>query len=133
MEVPRLGVKSELQLQAYTTATATPDPSCICNLHHSSGQHRILNPLSEVRDGTCILMDTSWVHNPLSPKGTPSSFSILIFAQHSLQIETEYLFSLPSRGSQAKVTNKSGSRSGEGVGWIESLGVVNTNSPIKNG
>ena len=35
-EVPRLGVKSELQLQAYSTATATPNPSHhICNLHHS--------------------------------------------------------------------------------------------------
>ena len=29
MEVPRLGVKSELQLPAYTTATATPDPGCV--------------------------------------------------------------------------------------------------------
>ena len=27
MEVPRLGVESELQLLAYATATATPDPS----------------------------------------------------------------------------------------------------------
>lgn len=27
MEVPRLGVKSELQLPAYTTVTATPAPS----------------------------------------------------------------------------------------------------------
>ena len=27
MEVLRLGVESELQLPAYTTATATPDPS----------------------------------------------------------------------------------------------------------
>ena len=36
MEVPRLGVKSELQLLAYATATATPDLSCICILHHSS-------------------------------------------------------------------------------------------------
>ena len=27
MEVPRLGVESELQLPAYTTATATQDPS----------------------------------------------------------------------------------------------------------
>ena len=27
MEVPRLGVKSELQLPAYTTATVTPDPA----------------------------------------------------------------------------------------------------------
>ena len=26
MEVPRLGVKSELQLPAYTTAAAMPDP-----------------------------------------------------------------------------------------------------------
>ena len=36
MEVPRLGVKLELQLPAYTTATATPEPSCACDLHHSS-------------------------------------------------------------------------------------------------
>ena len=35
-EVPRLGVKSELQLLAYATATATPDMSSICDLHHSS-------------------------------------------------------------------------------------------------
>ena len=34
MEVPRPGVKSELQLSAYTTATQ--DPSHICELHHSS-------------------------------------------------------------------------------------------------
>ena len=32
MEVLGLGVESELQLLAYTTATATPDPSYICNL-----------------------------------------------------------------------------------------------------
>ena len=35
MEVPRLGVQSELQLPAYTPATATGDPSHICDLHHS--------------------------------------------------------------------------------------------------
>ena len=57
MEVPRLGVQLELQLQAYTIATATPDPSHICKLHHSSQQYRILNPLREVRDQTRILMD----------------------------------------------------------------------------
>ena len=38
MEIPRLGVKSELQLPAYTAATETWDPSRICNLHHSSWQ-----------------------------------------------------------------------------------------------
>ena len=36
MEVPRLGVKSELQLPAFTTATATPDSSYTCDLYHSS-------------------------------------------------------------------------------------------------
>ena len=56
MEVPRLGVESELQLLAYTTAIATLDPSCVCNLHHSSWQHWILNPLSKARDRTCNLM-----------------------------------------------------------------------------
>ena len=35
VEVPRIGVESELQLQAYTTATATPDPSHIYHLCHS--------------------------------------------------------------------------------------------------
>ena len=36
MEVPKLVVKSELQLPAYTTATAKPDLSRICNLHHNA-------------------------------------------------------------------------------------------------
>ena len=56
MEIPRLGVESELQLPAYTTATATLDPSHICDLHRSSQQRWILNPLSEARDQTRILM-----------------------------------------------------------------------------
>ena len=38
MEVPRLGVKLELQLQAYPTAIATWDLSYVCDLHHSSWQ-----------------------------------------------------------------------------------------------
>ena len=48
MEVPRLEVESELQLPAYTTATATGDLSCTCDLHHSSWQH--WNTLIEARD-----------------------------------------------------------------------------------
>ena len=32
----------ELQLPAYTTATATPYPSHICDIHHISQQHWIL-------------------------------------------------------------------------------------------
>ena len=49
MEVPRLGVELELQLPACTTATATLDPSRAHNLHHSSRQRRILNPLGRAR------------------------------------------------------------------------------------
>ena len=46
-------VKLELQLPAYTTDTATPDQS----LYHSSQQCWILDPPSEARDHTHILMD----------------------------------------------------------------------------
>ena len=35
MEVPRLGVESELQMPAYTVGTAKQDPSHVCDLHHS--------------------------------------------------------------------------------------------------
>ena len=59
MEVPRLGAESELQLLAYTIATAMRDPSCICDLRHSSQKRQILNPLSKLRHGICILMDPS--------------------------------------------------------------------------
>ena len=54
--------KLELQLPAYTTATAMRDPCCVCDLHHSSWQRRILNSLSKARDQTPVLMDTSWIH-----------------------------------------------------------------------
>ena len=69
MEAPRLGVKSEPQLPAYAAATATPDLSRLCNLHHSSRQRQIPDPLSEARDGTRILLDARPVHNPLNHKG----------------------------------------------------------------
>ena len=47
MQDPRLGVQLELQLPAYATA------------HGDTGS---LTPLSEARDRTRVLMDTSWVH-----------------------------------------------------------------------
>ena len=49
MGVSEPGVELELQLPAYATATATPDLSLICDLHHSLCQCRILNPLIEAR------------------------------------------------------------------------------------
>ena len=54
MEVLRLGVESELQLQAYATATTTTDPTYTV-------ARQTLNPLNEARDGSCILMDPSRV------------------------------------------------------------------------
>ena len=71
MEVPRLGVESELQLLVDTTATATCDLSCICDLHHSSWQWWIHNPLSRARYWTHILMDTSWVCYHWATVGAP--------------------------------------------------------------
>ena len=70
MEVPRLGVQLKLQLLAYNTAIAMPDPSHICDLYHSSWQRWILNPL---RPG--FKRATSWFlvrfGNHCATKGTP--------------------------------------------------------------
>ena len=71
MEVPGLGVESELQPLAYTTATATTDPSHVCDLHHSSQQRRILNPVREARDRTRNPMVPSWIHFHCTTMGTP--------------------------------------------------------------
>ena len=64
MEVPRLEVELELQLLAYVTATAMPDLSWVCDLHHSSaGQCPIPDLLSKVKDRPRTLMDTSHSHS----------------------------------------------------------------------
>ena len=76
MDVPRLGVKSEWQLHACTTATAMPDPAA--SVTYSSRQHWILNPLSEARDWTSILVGTSRVHYCWAATGTPNMVSNLI-------------------------------------------------------
>ena len=68
VEVPRLGVKSELQLPAYTTVMAVGNPN------HSSWQHWILNPLA--RPG--IEPASTWILgrfiNHWATVGTPMSF-----------------------------------------------------------
>ena len=40
--------------------------SCSCQPTPQAQQHQILNPLSKAKAQICILMDTSWVLNPLS-------------------------------------------------------------------
>ena len=77
MEFLEQGVESQLQLPAYTTAIATQDPS------------QILNPLSETRDGTCILMDTSQVLNPLSHYGN-SSLKVLHSSSWELAVKKSH-------------------------------------------
>ena len=66
MEVPRLGVQSELQLWAYTTAVALPDSSMYATYTTAHGNAGSFNPLSKARDWTHILMDTGQILNPLS-------------------------------------------------------------------
>ena len=77
LEVPGLGVESELQLLAYTTATAVQDPICICDLLHSSWQCQILNPLREAGNRTRILMDTGQVRYPLNHHRNSCYFFII--------------------------------------------------------
>ena len=79
MEVPRLRVELELQLLTTASATAMPDASHVCNLHHSSQRHQNLKPLSGVRDGTCVLM----VHYCWATMGTPTE-RFLIMNEHRI-------------------------------------------------
>ena len=56
LEVPRPGVKSELQLLVYATATAMPDPSHVCDLQLMA----TMGPLTHwVRPG--IKPTSSWI------------------------------------------------------------------------
>ena len=71
MEFRRLGVEWELQLPAYATVTAMPDLSHICDIHHSSQQCRILNPLSKARDRTSNRMVPSRITFHCAMMGTP--------------------------------------------------------------
>ena len=77
MKVPRLGVESELLPPAYARATAMPDPSHVCNLHYSSWQRQILNPLSETRDRISNLMVPSWIRFCCATAGTPCDFLLM--------------------------------------------------------
>ena len=94
MEVPRLGVELELQLPAYATVTAMPDPSHVCDLHHSSQQCQILNPLSEVKDGTPNLMVPRWISFRCTMMGTPHGcFFVCLFCFVLFYAREVYIYS----------------------------------------
>ena len=95
LEVPRLRVKLELQLPAYTHSHSNTgsEPSRVCDLHHSSGQHQILNPLSQARDWTCILMKASQICFHWTSMGIPiNSFDFEIYKQHDSPVKNTFLF-----------------------------------------
>ena len=71
-QVPRS--QMELYLLAYTTATAKSDLRCVCNVHHSSRQRQLLNPLSQARDWTHNLMVPSWIHFCCAMMETPIQY-----------------------------------------------------------
>ena len=100
MEIPRLGVQPELQLPAYTTATATSDPSHICDLHHSSRKRQILNPLSEAMDGTGNLIVPSWIRLCCAMTGTPLD-TFLYLTLYAKVVVTKAISEMPVRGYQA--------------------------------
>ena len=97
MELPRLGVELELQLPACTTATATQDLSGVCDPHHCSRQCRVLNPRSEARDGTCLLMDTGQIHFCCATTGTPSVGFLTPAPQRELLERAFYLLNYLSK------------------------------------
>ena len=99
---------------AYTTATAIPDLSGICDLYSSLQQHWILNPVSKARDRTCILMVTvsgsyltepQWElsHEPIFfifslLSDMPNKEMILFFRFFSVGLYQNHKIPLPSFG-----------------------------------
>ena len=70
--------------------------------HHSSQQRWILNPLSEARDWTHILMDTNRVHFHWTTMGTPKSVVFLsewtTVAAWDVSLQGTLLMLLPREG-----------------------------------
>ena len=62
----------------------SPIRAAASGLHHSSQQCQVLNPLSRARNGTHILMDTSWVHNLLGHNGNSRSLLFNNIAPYGL-------------------------------------------------
>ena len=91
MEVPRLGVELELQLPAYTTASAMRGVSCVYDLHHSSKQWQMGLTHWE-RPG--FEPTSSWILvgfvNLWATKGTP--LIVLLIHTYLVTNDAEFLF-----------------------------------------
>ena len=117
MEDPRLEVKSELKPPAYATATATWDPSHVCNLHQSSQQCQIPDALTEARDRTHILMDSSQIHFHCVTKGTPE-----IILEYALPTDIWDGLLLNTNNTDKNLTKKSKSKFDNFFGHTHSMG-----------
>ena len=97
VKIPTGGVGLEPQLQAYNTATAMWDLSCICDLHNSSWQCQIFNPLGEAkaRDQTRTVMVTSWIHFCQATMETPKKKIFMLLLCSFLFGENIYLYTFP--------------------------------------
>ena len=71
LEVPSLW--GQIRATAASHSHSNPRSEPRLRLHHSSWQCKILNPLSEARDWTRILIDSSHVHYLSATVGTPSN------------------------------------------------------------
>ena len=72
-EFPRLGrggswIRATIASLPHSHRNARSKPR---DLHHSSQQHQILNPLNKAREWTRILIDTSLIHFRWAMMGTP--------------------------------------------------------------
>ena len=86
MEDPGLGVELQLQLQAYTTATAMLDLSCICDLRCSLQQRWILNLLNEARVEPASSWTLCWFLNPLDYNGNYRTLIFKYYKEHGKKL-----------------------------------------------
>ena len=89
MEVPRLQIRAVAA--SYTIDIATRDLSRVCDLHHSSRQCWILNPLSKARDRTRYLMVASPIRIHCAMMQTPL-FCFFEDEQNKEMLEIELTF-----------------------------------------
>ena len=111
MEVPRIGVEWELHLLAYTTVTATWNLGCVCNLYPSSQQCWILNPLSDTRDRTPILLDLVGFVNQWAMMGIPqiiniNGYKVFLFTWRKTQIVKNVICYTNERLLTSKIIKK---------------------------
>ena len=65
---------------ALSSATATPDPSCVCDLHHSSQRRWILDPTEQGQGWNHNLMAPSKIRFRCATTGTPT-FTLKVYLE----------------------------------------------------